>query len=123
MAHTEESKRKIAQSKLGIPRPDHVKEAISQKNKYTVRGIKLIKDDEVKKVPYNEVEYHINDGWDFKSERIWMNNGERHVTKSVKKWKQLLDEGWKFGTLTELNKPACYHCGQRDCNTNHYAEK
>jgi hypothetical protein len=118
--HTEDSKKKISDALKGIPRPDSVKQAISKKNKTSVRGMKMVKDGEIKKVSYDEIVNHIEDGWFFKSKMIWMNNGEKHCTKTASKWEEWLDRGWSWGSLTELNQSPCYHCGQRGCTENHY---
>lgn len=113
--------------RVGNPRPDHVKKSISEKNKISVRGLKLVLEDEfgivqhVKKVGYDNIVEYLESGWKIKSSRIWMNKDNKHVLKQSKKWKECLEQGWEWGSLSDLNKVKCYHCENYNCKIDHYS--
>lgn len=100
---TETTRNKMRDAKKGIPRDEETKQKISEKNKIAVRGMKMVKGGHEKKVDYDEIFDYLSDGWFFKNDRIWMNNGERHVLKVASRFDYWLDQGWTWGTITELN--------------------
>jgi len=110
---TQEQKDHISRCNTGNTHTIETKKAISEKNSKSVRGVKMVKDGALLKVDYKDIDARLNEGWHFKSNRVYMNNGVKHMhklTTSVDKW---LDEGWQFGTLSHLNWKTCFHCGER----------
>lgn len=113
--------------KRGVPRSDEVKKKISEANRKSVRGFKMILKDEFDnitqelKVGYDDVIKFLNMGWEFKADRIWMNKAPNHMLKKSSEWRQHLEEGWKWGTLSHLNKVKCYHCPNYNCKIDHYS--
>ena len=108
---TQEQKDHISRCNTGNYHSLETKKAISAKNSKSVRGVKMVKDGQQLKVDYDDIMDRLEDGWFFKSNRVYMNNGTKHMhklTSTVEKW---LDLGWEFGTLSHLNWKTCFKCG------------
>lgn len=73
---------------------------IGKKNSESNRGTKMIKDNEIKKVRYTEIECFLDDGWMFVAKKINMNNGERNKLISPSDYETYLAEGWSWGSLS-----------------------
>ena len=110
---TQEQKDHISRCNTGNTHSLETKIAISAKNSKSVRGVKMVKDGQQLKVDYDDIMEHLDNGWFFKSNRVYMNNGVKHMhklTTTVEKW---LDLGWEFGTLSHLNWKTCFQCGMK----------
>lgn len=110
---TQEQKDHISRCNTGNTHSLETKKAISAKNSKAVRGVKMVKDGVQQKIDYDDIMDHLENGWFFKSNRVYMNNGTKHMhklTSTVEKW---LDLGWEFGTLSHLNEKTCFHCGDK----------
>ncbi len=110
---TQEQKDHISRCNTGNTHSLETKKAISAKNSKAVRGVKMVKDGVQQKIDYDAIMDHLDNGWFFKSNRVYMNNGIKHMhklTSTVQKW---LDLGWEFGTLSHLNEKTCFHCGDK----------
>ena len=112
---TQEQKDHISRCNTGNRHSLETKATISAKNSKSVRGVKMVKDGAQRKVDYSEIQKHLDEGWFFKSNRVYMHNPEKtkhmhKLTASIDKW---LDEGWQFGTLSHLNWKTCFHCTEK----------
>ena len=90
------------------------KKNIGSKNKTAVRGVKLIKDREVKKVSYRDIIPHLENGWIFKAEKVYMNKDGKSMHKLTQSWAKWIDLGWEWGSLASHNLKTCIHCGYRE---------
>jgi hypothetical protein len=112
---TQEQTDHISRCNTGNTHTLQTKAAISEKNSKSVRGVKMVKDGIQRKIDYDDILDHLDNGWFFKSNRVYMHNPEKtkhmhKLTSTVDKW---LDLGWEFGTLSHLNQKTCFHCGDK----------
>lgn len=96
------------------PRSLETKKNIAEGNKIAVRGVKLMKDKEVKKVTYKDIVKHLEDGWIFKSQKVYMNKNGKSMHKLTSTWEKWINLGWTWGSLSSDNLKTCIKCGCRD---------
>ena len=96
------------------PRSLETKNSIGGKNKTSVRGVKLIKNKVVKKVSYKDIIPHLEDGWIFKAEKVYMNKDGKSMHKLTQSWEKWIDLGWEWGSLATDNLKTCINCGCRE---------
>lgn len=96
------------------PRSLETKRNIGEGNKTAVRGVKLLKNKVVKKVSYEEIIPHLEDGWIFKAQKVYMNKDGRSMHKLTASWQKWIDLGWTWGSLATDNLKTCIHCGCRE---------
>jgi|13_taG_2_1085334.scaffolds.fasta_scaffold02015_9 hypothetical protein len=96
------------------PRSLETKKNISERNKRAVRGVKLMKGTEVKKVSYDDIIPHLESGWIFKAQKVHMNKDGKSMCKLTASWRKWIDLGWEWGSLATHNLKTCIHCGVRD---------
>lgn len=117
-SHTQETRDKMSEAKSGQNHPmygvkgeehpnwgknhtNETKQKIGKTNSQAVRGIKLIKDKEVEKTPYNQILQRLNDGWTFKGKHFMINNGVdyQRIIPTYRFDEFFPDKGWFFGSL------------------------
>lgn len=96
------------------PRSLETKKNISEGNKRAVRGVKLIKGSEVKKVSYEDIIPHLESGWIFKAQKVYMNKDGKSMHKLTASWEKWIDLGWEWGSLATDNLKTCINCGCRE---------
>lgn len=75
---------------------------IGTANSVKNRRMKMMHNGDEKRVPYDQIEQHLEDGWIFKAKKINVNNGERNKLINPKDWYDYIDEGWEWGSLSTL---------------------
>ena len=82
---------------------EETKKKISQTNSKAVRGIKLINltTKEVRKTPYDEILTKLDEGWQFKSQKVMINNGVdyQRIIPTYRLNEFFPNKGWNFGSL------------------------
>ena len=73
---------------------------IGMKNSISNRKMKLIKNGDQIRSPYEQIMSHLEDGWFFKATKINVNNGEKTKMINSTDWEMYIADGWNWGSLS-----------------------